>query len=186
MPSFIFPILCAILGYLAGSINWGYLVARQYGVDIRTVGNRNPGAANVFREIGPAQGVAVFIADILTGALVLLLAGSLPLADGCRLAGAAMVLMGTAYPIFWGFKGGTGLAKGMGVVIGVNPAVILVGLPVGLLILWRIRSTGWAGALAVVSAWLFLIVYGDMVGAGIVAMVAALIMARTKIQYPST
>ena len=184
MPSFIYPILCAVLGYVAGSINWGYLVARWYGVDIQATGTRNPGAANVFRAVGRAQGIAVYVADVMTAASVIFLAGSLPESDYCRLAGAAMLLTGTVYPIFWGFKGGTGLAKGMGVVMGVNPAAFFLGVPVGLFVLWKYRNTGWAGALAVVTSWLFtLFLFGDMAGGGIMAMVAALIFLRARIQY---
>ena len=184
MPSFIYPILCAVLGYVAGSINWGYLVARWYGVDIQATGTRNPGAANVFRAVGRAQGIAVYLADVLTAALVIFLAGSLPESDFCRLAGAVMLLTGTIFPIFFGFKGGTGLAKGMGVVMGIHPAAFFLGVPVGLFVLWKYHNTGWAGALAVVTSLLFtLLMFDDYVGGGIMAMVAAVIFLRARIQY---
>ena len=159
-------------------------MARLYGVDIHSTGNRNPGAANVFRTVGRVQGIAVYLADVLTAALVIFLVGLLPYSDYCRLAGAVMVMIGTAYPIFWGFKGGTGLAKGMGVVMAVNPVSFFLGVPVGLLVLWKFRNTGWAGALAVFTASILTAtVYGDMFGLGIIVMVAALIFARARIQY---
>ena len=186
MPLFVVPILWGILAYLVGSINWGYLVARWYGVDILSVGNRNPGAGNVFRTVGPIQGIAVYVADVLTGASVVIPAGWLPLPEVCRLVASVMILVGTMYPLFSGFRGGTGLAKGMGAVMGVNPAGFFLGVPLGALVVWRLHDTGWAGALVVGTALLFSVFfYSDWVGSGNIAAIGALIFLRSLVQYRS-
>ena len=184
MLSFNFVILSGIVAYLAGSIIWGHLMARWGGVDIRKVGTRNPGAANVFRTIGIIPGVIAFVADVLTATLVVIIAGFLPAPEMIRLAASVMLLVGTSYPVFFGFRGGTGLAKGMGAVLAISPVGFLVGVPVGLLVLWKLHNTGWAGGLTIVVALvLSALVYGDLAGAGTIAIVGLVVAARSKLQY---
>ena len=187
MPDFVVPVLWGAFAYLLGSTNWGYLVARMAGVDISSTGNRNPGAANVFREVGRAQGVLVFLADGLMGVAATLPAMWLPLSEVCRVVGAAAVMIGTMYPVFWGFRGGTGLAKGMGAVLGINPVGVLLGGVLGLFVVWRFHNPGWAGALVVVTAFALSIgLYRDWAAVGTILLVAALIFLRSKLQYRST
>ena len=59
----------ALIGYLLGSIPFGVLVAKRFGVDIYSVGSGNPGATNVLREIGKPAGYTVFVFDFLKGFL---------------------------------------------------------------------------------------------------------------------
>ena len=58
-----------IASYLLGTVSFGDLVARAAGVDIRALGTKNPGAANIYREIGPKYGIAVFALDVAKGAV---------------------------------------------------------------------------------------------------------------------
>ncbi len=184
MPSYAVPALWGLAAYLLGSITWGYLVARLYGVSIRTVGTRNPGAANVFRTVGRLPGIAVFVADVMTGAAALLPAGWLPHPDITRLVAAVMVLVGTFFPLFTRFQGGTGLAKGMGAAMGINPAGFFVGAPVGILLLVRFRNSALAGGTVIVISGLFsILVYRDLAGAGIMALVGLLVFLRARFQY---
>ena len=60
-------VVWTIASYLLGVVPFGDIVARIAGVDIRSVGTRNPGAANVYREIGPKHGIAVFALDVAKG-----------------------------------------------------------------------------------------------------------------------
>ena len=187
MPLIIFPILSGIVGYLAGSINWAIHVGHWSGVEIRTLGNGNPGAANLYRSVGHVQGVSAFVADVLTGASVVILAGLLPFPDISRLAASVMILVGTAYPIFWGFVGGTGLAKGMGAAMAINPLGFLVGAIVGFPVLRKLHNTGWSGAVTMVITMLCsMFFYGDEAGAGTIALIAMMVIARSKLQYRST
>ena len=60
-------IAVSLIGYLLGSIPFGVLVAKRYGIDIYRVGSGNPGATNVLREIGKPAGYVVFFLDFLKG-----------------------------------------------------------------------------------------------------------------------
>jgi acyl phosphate:glycerol-3-phosphate acyltransferase len=104
-----------LLGYLAGSVPFGFLLARRAGIDVRVAGSGNVGAANVLRTAGPWRGIAVMTLDIAKGAAAVLLAnpapGGRPIA---ALAGAAAVV-GHIYPVWLRFHGGKGVAVAAGV-----------------------------------------------------------------------
>ena len=186
MPSYAVPILWGILAYLIGSINWGLLVARGYGVDILAAGNRNPGASNVFRTVGPLPGVAVYLADMLSAAIVIFPTRWLPFSEACLLVAVLAVFAGTVFPLFSGFKGGTGLAKSTGAIMGINPLGFFLGAPLGLLIIWRLHNPGWAGGLLIgVALLVSIVVHGDVVGASGIVALAILVFLRAKIQYRS-
>jgi acyl phosphate:glycerol-3-phosphate acyltransferase len=121
------PLLLAlVIGYLLGSLPFGYLVARAKGVNIFEVGSKNPGATNVRRVLGSGPGNLVFFLDALKGAL----ATGLPLAmkwyQGadceCSLdevqrfavAGLFGALLGHSFSCFTKFKGGKGVATATG------------------------------------------------------------------------
>ena len=96
-----FAIVWSLGAYLVGSLSFGDLVARVAGVKIRAVGTGNPGAANVWREIGPRYGVAVMVLDVVKGALVTLplyLFFHAPLWTKGLATGA--LLLGHFFPIF--------------------------------------------------------------------------------------
>ena len=184
MIEIVIPVLWGALAYLAGSINWGLFVSRKYGVDILSVGNRNPGAANVYREVGRGPGLYVYVADMLTAALVVAPTRWLPSSDACMLAASVMVVVGTVFPVWSRLKGGTGLAKGTGVALGINPSGFLLGSLVGLFVLIKLRNPGWAGALAagvtiLTSAFLF----NDWIGLSAISSAGALIFLRSGVQY---
>ena len=184
MPLVIVPILWGLLAYTAGSINWAYPVAQRYGVDILRTGNRNPGAANAFRVVGPLPGVLVYVADTVTAMVVVAPTHWLPLSDACMLAASGMVIVGTMFPVFSHFRGGTGLAKSTGVAAGINPLGLLLALPLGLYVLGTLRDAGWAGGLGLglvllASAY----ISHDAVGVASIAMVGALIFIRSRVQY---
>jgi glycerol-3-phosphate acyltransferase PlsY len=104
-----------LLGYLAGSVPFAFLLARRAGIDVRIAGSGNVGAANVLRTTSPWRGVAVMALDIAKGAAAVLLVnpapGGAPLA---ALAGAAAVV-GHIYPVWLRFHGGKGVAVAAGV-----------------------------------------------------------------------
>jgi glycerol-3-phosphate acyltransferase PlsY len=120
--------LCLLLGYLAGSVPFGYLAGRLRGVDLRRVGSGNMGATNVFRTLGKGLGIAVMAADIGKGLVAVLLARWL-VDDPWPLAAGAAAIAGHVFPVWFGFRGGKGVAVGAGVIIGLMPLVsaVLVG-----------------------------------------------------------
>ncbi len=120
--------------YLLGAIPCGYLAARARGIDIRTVGSGNIGATNVFRSVGKGWGVLTFVGDGLKGFIAAWLfpflagrlsgyAGGPALGVGC----AALAIAGHNWPVYLGFKGGKGIATGLGALIGIAPAAAGLG-----------------------------------------------------------
>jgi len=102
-----------VIAYLLGSIPFAYLAGRARGIDLRTVGSGNLGAANVFRTLGRGTGIAVMAADIGKGAAAVLIARALTGAPWPAVAaGAAMA--GHIFPVWLRFKGGKGVAVGGG------------------------------------------------------------------------
>jgi glycerol-3-phosphate acyltransferase PlsY len=128
-----------VLGYLSGSVNYAIIVTRLVaGWDIRELGNRNPGTANVARNIGKGWAAIVFFADLLKGFLAMLLVRRLLLPDlGSAAQTLAVVTVGIAAiaghckPVFFHFRGGGGIATAIGVYLFLVPVEIFVSMLVG-------------------------------------------------------
>jgi len=111
--------LALAAAYLVGSIDFAVIVARMHGVDIRQVGSGNPGASNVMRSIGRVPGAMVLAGDTIKGvvaaAMGMVASGTAhPQTHWAFLAGLCAVI-GHCYPIFHRFRGGKGVATGLGV-----------------------------------------------------------------------
>lgn len=179
-----FYALWAIGAYLLGSISTGDTMARLKSVDIRSTGTGNPGAANVFHQIGPAYGVAVFCLDSAKG-----IAATLPLflidAPTTVVAIATgAVLAGHLYPVPWKSAGGTGMAVAFGTATGLLPMGVMIAFIPSTLSIFLTRSTGYTGAVFFVitgiSGWL---VHRDEVA--LLALILAAVAVRVKalVQY---
>ena len=123
--------LCALIGYLLGSVSFAVLlVRRRTGQDIRESGSGNAGATNVLRSHGKGLAAAVAVADVAKGAAAVLLARAIT-ADprGAAAAGIAAIL-GHVFPIFYGFRGGKGVATAVGVFLALTPLAMLVCLAI--------------------------------------------------------
>ncbi len=108
--------LGTIIGYLLGSIPTAYIVGRlRNGVDIRDIGSRNMGAANVMREIGIGEGILVAVIDIAKGAGAILVAQALDISDLWVFGAGFAAVVGHSFPVFAGFRGGRGTATIIGV-----------------------------------------------------------------------
>lgn len=115
--------LVIVAGYLVGSVSSAIIVCRVLGrTDPRTEGSRNPGATNVLRVAGKDAAAVTLAGDLLKGVLAVALARALapePLA--WLLAGAA-AFVGHLYPVFFGFRGGKGVATALGALLAAIPA----------------------------------------------------------------
>ena len=177
-------LLWAVAAYLLGSVSLGDMVARVAGFPIRNVGTGNPGTANVFREMGARYATLVLVLDILKGAAAMLPALVFDVTPWSGAVGAAGVLMGHYLPIFWNFKGGTGMVVAIGACLGLAPAGGLAGVPVGLIALGLTRNPALSGAAFFVTAgvvgWL---VSSSVIPAVLVALVAGSVVVKSCIQY---
>jgi glycerol-3-phosphate acyltransferase PlsY len=116
-----------LIGYLLGSIPSAYITAKlRKGIDIREVGSRNMGAANVFREIGPIYGIAVWAIDVAKGAAAILIAQALDVTQPWVLGAGFACLLGHNFPAYIGFRGGKGAAPTMGVFLVLAPEAMAI------------------------------------------------------------
>jgi glycerol-3-phosphate acyltransferase PlsY len=124
------PWLFILLGYLLGSIPTAYLAGHMVRhVDIRQVGDRNMGAANAYRHLGPKTGIIVGLVDASKGALAVLIAQAAGLPLLAVLAVGVAAVIGHNWPVFIGFRGGRGVNTTIGVFLAVltKPMLIVAG-----------------------------------------------------------
>jgi len=116
--------------YLLGSIPTGYLAGRARGIDIRTVGSGNMGAANVFRTLGKTAGVIVLVVDGLKGyaactwlcdGMLVLLGVSATDTELYRIIAGISAVLGHNFTCWLKFKGGKGIATSAGVFFALAP-----------------------------------------------------------------
>lgn len=135
------PCLFIIASYLVGAVPFGVLLSRSSGINIRTRGSGNIGATNVTRLLGKRLGMLTLLADVAKGYVpMFVVARLLPESPEktaiIALSGAATVL-GHMFPVYLGFRGGKGVATGLGVFLflapqAVLPCLLVFGAAVGL------------------------------------------------------
>jgi len=177
----VLPALTAIASYLIGSIPSALIAARLAGrPDPRTVGTGNAGSTNVALTVGPAAGIAVFLADLLKGTVC----GLAGLAIGGSLAGDACALaavIGQIAPVFADFRGGKGAATTLGGYLGVAPAFGVLGLICWAIGLLTIRRGVIATVTAIVALAIVTVVLGEHQLLGIGAAVLTLVAHRAHL-----
>ena len=138
------PIVVVIIAYLLGSIPFGYLIVRsKEGADIRETGSGGTGATNVSRRAGKAAGVITLVLDALKGGVAVLIArvvvGPSLNAEWIVSAAAICVIVGHIFPVWLGFRGGKGVATGVGVFFILAPIAVLCAGVLFLAIVWFTR-----------------------------------------------
>ena len=133
-------LLACIFAYLLGSVPSGLILCRAiWHIDIREHGSRNIGATNVYRTLGKGPGALVFLLDFLKGFLgvtiAMLLVGT-PLA---MVLGGIAAILGHSASVFLRFKGGKGVATGLGVIAMLMPVVTVIVFFAWLLIVFLTR-----------------------------------------------
>jgi glycerol-3-phosphate acyltransferase PlsY len=116
-----------IIAYLLGSIPFGYLIVRKkLGDDIRQSGSGGTGATNVSRRAGKTAGVITLVLDALKGSFAVFIAKELsPNVDWVIAAAAIAAILGHMFPVWLGFRGGKGVATGVGVFLILAPIAVL-------------------------------------------------------------
>ena len=148
-------IIIAIIAYLIGSVNFSIIISKRVaGFDVREKGSGNAGTTNMLRTVGKAAAAITLVCDILKGVVAILLAlligkiaksASTPLL--VQLAGI-LVIIGHTFPVFFGFKGGKGVATSLGVLLMTNWKIGLICLVFALVLMavTRMVSLGSIGA----------------------------------------
>ena len=138
--------LTPLLAYLLGSIPFGYLIVRwQKGIDVRSTGSGGTGATNVMRNLGVIGFVATFILDLGKGIAAVLLASRLTGGDPRWIAASSVAaILGHCFPVWLKFRGGKGVATGVGVFIALAPVQVALVLIIFAIIvaIWRYISLG--------------------------------------------
>lgn len=157
------PLLVVIIAYLIGSIPFGYLIVRKkLGDDIRQTGSGGTGATNVSRRAGKAAGVITLVLDAFKGSVAVLLAslvlGPSVNADWWVAAAAIATVVGHIFPVWLGFRGGKGVATGVGVFLILAPVALLCAgvLFVAIVSLTRYVSLGSIVAAATIPLFVWL------------------------------
>lgn len=157
-------VVVAVIGYLLGSVPFGYLLVRIFrGTDIRRCGSGNIGATNVARS-SPALGIATLLLDAAKGFVAVVFASTLTPGLSAVYLYAAMAtaalcaLLGHMFPIWLKFRGGKGVATGVGAFVAIVPKAVLVAICVfaALVALFRYVSLGSIVAAATLPALIYL------------------------------
>ena len=143
-------IVFVVGAYFLGAIPFGLLIARSQGVDIRSQGSGNIGATNVFRVMGKGWGLLTFLLDALKGFVPAFLfpiwgGGSGDWGLYCGL----MAIVGHSFPVYLKFKGGKGVATSSGMLLGIAPLAVGIGLLSWMLLMLVFKYVSLASIVAV-------------------------------------
>ncbi len=154
------PVLVLIAAYLLGSIPFGYLIVRaKEGADVRATGSGGTGATNVSRRAGKLAGVVTLLLDAMKGALAVLLARWL-LTDDFGVnwwvaVAAFLAVLGHCFPVWLGFRGGKGVATGVGVFLSLYPLAVACAAVIFIIVVALTRYVSLGSILATAAFPLF-------------------------------
>lgn len=175
-------IVLIVAGYLLGSISSAILVCRLMGLpDPRTQGSGNPGATNVLRVGGKKAAAITLLGDMLKGLLPVLAAQLLGASTALIAAVAVAAILGHLFPVFFGFRGGKGVATSLG-------ALLAAAWPVGLAVVvtWLVVfGLSRISSLSALTAFMLAPLYawwlqGEMVFVAAVVLITLLLIWRHR------
>ncbi len=185
-----FNVSAVIAAYLIGSLSFAVIVSKYYDMDDpRTYGSGNPGATNVLRSGKKKAAALTLLGDALKGLVAVVLArclqDALNLSDITIAAVAVAALVGHMWPLFFGFKGGKGVATALGVLLALSPATALVCAAIWLVMAFGFKVSSLAALAATVAAPLvafWLMPYPSWAWATVVIAVLVLYRHKSNIQ----
>lgn len=185
-----FNVSAVIAAYLIGSLSFAVIVSKYYGMDDpRTYGSGNPGATNVLRSGKKKAAALTLLGDALKGLVAVVLArclqDALTLSDITIAVVAVAALVGHMWPLFFGFKGGKGVATALGVLLALSPATALVCAAIWLVMAFGFKVSSLAALAATVAAPLvafWLMSYSSWAWATVVIAVLVLYRHKSNIQ----
>ncbi len=186
-------LVSAIAGYIIGATPFGYFAGRLRGIDIRNEGSKNIGATNVWRVMGAAYGLPVFILDTLKGWLPAWAAHawfhqqgwgtSLETAGG--MAGGICAVLGHNFTFWLKGRGGKGVATSAGVLLGLAPLVVAVAAAVWAALFFGFRYSSLASLGAAVAVPLTMAAMMNLSGAwdGLLLGLGTLLCIMTVVRH---
>ncbi|HEY7249187.1 MAG TPA: glycerol-3-phosphate 1-O-acyltransferase PlsY [Methylomirabilota bacterium] len=169
-------VLGLVAAYLIGAIPVGFLVARAAGgTDIRRSGSGNIGATNVLRTLGRGPAVLTLVGDIVKGYLAVTAARAIGAEAWSAAGGAVAAVAGNCWPLFLAFRGGKGMATGLGAFLAVVPWAVAPAAVLWLVVTSLSRYVSLASILSCVSLPLAAALLGyprhSVVAAALVALI---------------
>ncbi|MDI9232295.1 glycerol-3-phosphate 1-O-acyltransferase PlsY [Limnohabitans lacus] len=154
-----------LAAYLVGSLSFAVIVSQLMGLnDPRSYGSKNPGATNVLRSGSKKAAILTLLLDAVKGwlpvALILTFGEPYGLGTGVAAVAGLAAFLGHLYPVFFGFKGGKGVATAVGVLVGVNGLLALATLGTFAIVVYFSRYVSLASMVAAVFAPVFYL-FGD-------------------------
>ena len=182
----VWGLAAVVAAYLIGSLSFAVIVSKFYGLDDpRSYGSGNPGATNVLRSGRKKAAALTLLGDALKGLVAVLLARWLQSYFGLAVevvaAVAIAVLAGHMWPLFFGFKGGKGVATALGVLLALSWPVALICAAVWLIMAFGLKISSLAALTATVIsplAAMFLVQQPSWQAA--IAVIAALVLLRHR------
>lgn len=150
-------IVVVAASYLLGSLSFAVVTARLFGLpDPRSYGSGNPGATNVLRSGNKAAALVTLLGDALKGALAVWIAarvmGDSPQAEVATASSGLAAFIGHLYPVYFGFKGGKGVATALGILLAFDVLLGLGVLAVWLMLVLVTRYVSLASVVAAIAA----------------------------------
>ena len=182
MPAVVESIAVILLGFLFGSLPTAFLVGKwRRGIDIRSVGNRNPGAGNVSREVGKAFGVLVFVVDAVKGMVAIIVGQRIGVPDAAAYAAAFAAVLGHNFSPFIKFRGGKGAATAIGVSALLMWQITAIAALVGLVMLALTRHIFWSAGFTLFAFNALAIITGQTLGLIALSLAMTLLIGGTNI-----
>ena len=182
MLSYIIVILCS---YIIGSIPSGLILGKTFwNVDLREHGSKNIGATSAWRTLGKLPGFIVFVADLLKGMVGVYLGMLLVGTSTAMIIGGIVAIIGHSLSLFLKFKGGKGVATGLGVIIMLMPIVSAIVFIIWLVVVMLSKYVSLASIIAAICVPVFAFVLGmpfEFVAFGVVAAVFVIYRHKSNI-----
>lgn len=185
-------VLAGLVAYLLGSVNFAIIFSKKFaGFDVREKGSKNAGTTNVLRTVGKGAAALTLICDILKGVVAVLIAIlASKIWEGTdveilKYLAGLMAIIGHTLPIYYGFKGGKGVATSLGVLLVVNTKIGIICLVFALIIIIATRCVSLGSILAAVLFPILTIFMVDNLGAKIISILLGLLVIfnhRTNIK----
>ena len=176
-------IIVLVVGYLLGSISSGVIVSKAFSnTDIRSQGSGNAGTTNMLRVLGRKLALITFAGDLLKGVIAVFIGKALVGGDLGGVLGVVGAVLGHYYPLYFGFKGGKGIATSFGSLLFVFPVHALLALTVFIVL---VALTGYVSLGSIVAAFtlpalLFVTHSSDMVVCILTACIGASVIWRHR------